>query len=315
MKILVSKLKPNPYRRIKQYPIDRVKVDSLKNSIEQTSFWDNIVVREKGNSYEIAYGHHRLVALQELGIKEVDLPVRDISDADMIRIMANENMDEWRNEPAIYTETVLATKEFLDKEIDKYQDLEHVKNIMLNSLFENEQVFKAAKKKGAGREIIHKFLGGNWKKWIIQDALATIKDAKAGTIDRKAVDSLPSAQHAKEFKKAIKKQNIPKKEQKALAKRIKKKEISTKNVSRVIDEHAELTGRKPKRAKVLPPPKIPHIDDFASDIMLKAENLAQKISKITGYANHIEDKEMLSKLKASLNKLSISISKIVKEID
>lgn len=30
MKLFVSKLKPNPFRRIDAYPIDRVKVDSLK---------------------------------------------------------------------------------------------------------------------------------------------------------------------------------------------------------------------------------------------------------------------------------------------
>jgi len=46
MKIQVNKIKPNPYRRMESYPIDKEKVESLKTSIKETSFWDNILVRE-----------------------------------------------------------------------------------------------------------------------------------------------------------------------------------------------------------------------------------------------------------------------------
>ena len=312
MKILVSELKPNPYRRIKQYPIDRVKVNSLKNSIEQTSFWDNIVVRKKGNSYEIAYGHHRLVALQELGIKEVDLPVKDISDSDMIRIMANENMDEWHNEPAIYTETVLATKEFLDKEIEKYQDLKGAKNSTLGSLLENEQIFRTVKKQGVGRKIIHKFLGGNWKKWVIEDALATIKGAKDGTIDRKAIDSLPSVQHAKEFKKAIKKQNIPKEQQKSIAKMIKKNEVSTKKVGRAIDTFAKMTGISKKPEKKIK--KIPNINEYVTSLVYDIEVIHIRTSKLKDNIAFIEKKDLVDKLKKAMNDLAKQFNEIKEEM-
>ena len=119
MKIKVKDLRPNPFRKIKTYPIDRDKIKALKISINETTFWDNIVARKNNGKFEIAYGHHRLITLQELGIKEVNIPVRGFDDAMMIRIMANENLDEWKNRPAVINETVLTAKEFLDAELAK----------------------------------------------------------------------------------------------------------------------------------------------------------------------------------------------------
>ena len=110
MKVQLAKVKPNPFRNIDAYPIDRRKVDQLKKSIQSTDFWDNIVARKSGDGIEIAYGHHRLHALKELhpGTKEFDFIVRDLDDAMMIKIMADENMDEWNHDSAIERETVRA---------------------------------------------------------------------------------------------------------------------------------------------------------------------------------------------------------------
>ena len=47
MKVFVDSLLPNPYRNIEKYPIDREKVEALKISIGETSFWDNILARPK----------------------------------------------------------------------------------------------------------------------------------------------------------------------------------------------------------------------------------------------------------------------------
>ncbi len=75
----------------------------LKASIRTTGFWDNLLVRKAGTAFEVAYGHHRLEALREL-VKEslideefeLELPVRNLDDATMIRIMASENVEEYR---------------------------------------------------------------------------------------------------------------------------------------------------------------------------------------------------------------------------
>ena len=112
MKIKVKNIVANPYRKIEHYPIDKAKVDALKTSIKEKTWWDNVLLRphptEKGK-YQLAYGHHRWFALQELGFKEIDVPVRDIGDATMLQIMAEENLN-WSTSPAVTIQTVLIAK-------------------------------------------------------------------------------------------------------------------------------------------------------------------------------------------------------------
>ena len=172
MKIQVSDLRPNPFRRLEKYPIRKSKKESLKRSINQTGFWDNVLTRKRGDKYEIAYGHHRLVALKELGIKEVNLPVKDISDANMIRIMANENMEDWKLTPLVINETISVAKDFLDGELAKYENWEEVPPGLLDSIdLKNRSAFQNIKTKGAGTPTICKFLGENWMPHRIQEAL------------------------------------------------------------------------------------------------------------------------------------------------
>jgi hypothetical protein len=121
MKINLSELQPNPYRDLARYPIHREKVEALKASIRSTGFWENVLVRKNdAGNYELAYGHHRLFALKELIDErvieadfQVDSPVRKLDDATMIRIMANENMDEYKVTSDIVDETVRVTREYI----------------------------------------------------------------------------------------------------------------------------------------------------------------------------------------------------------
>lgn len=109
MKVEVKKLLPNPYRDMDSYPIDRKRVEALKKSIKKTEFWDNLVGRRNGDGgVEIAYGHHRLIALKEAKVKTVDISVRKLSDEAMIRMMADENMGEWGHDFTVEMETVRA---------------------------------------------------------------------------------------------------------------------------------------------------------------------------------------------------------------
>jgi len=230
MKVLVRDLVPNPFRRMEKYPIDSYKVDALKISINETSFWDNLLARERSGRYEIAYGHHRLIALQELGIEEVGIPVKGISDADMIRIMANENMDEWRYNPAIINETVAVAKEYLDGELAKYDSWEAFKTNRNNSLKcvydvvkdakYPEREYQIVKSKGVGQTTILKFLGGNWKRWQVQEALKTLSDKET---EREAMEVFDSQQTAKSFRQAVEKVEVPKEKQKQVAEKVAEK--------------------------------------------------------------------------------------------
>lgn len=106
----IAEILPNPFRHIEHYPIKRPKVDALKESIETTGFWENIVARSVNGRAEIAYGHHRLRALQEMfrPEDEVELIVRDLDDSAMLKIMARENMEEWGSSVAVEHETIRA---------------------------------------------------------------------------------------------------------------------------------------------------------------------------------------------------------------
>jgi hypothetical protein len=119
MRIPVKSLRPNPFRNIDRYPISRDKVDALKRSITDTTFWDNLLVREapNGKGYEITFGHHRKIALEELirdnpkYPKSIEAQVRDLTDTQMARMMAHENMQEWESSATVEQETIRAIVE------------------------------------------------------------------------------------------------------------------------------------------------------------------------------------------------------------
>jgi len=63
-----------------------------------------------------------------------------------------------------HPETVLAAKEFLDGEIKKAEDLDHVDK-SIKVIFQTNSQFQQVKKDGVGQTTLLKFLGGNWKQW------------------------------------------------------------------------------------------------------------------------------------------------------
>lgn len=106
-------IKPNPFRNIGRYPIRRDKVDALRESIRTTGFWSNIVGRAIDGEAEIAYGHNRIVALlEEYGPNfSVDLIIKDLSDEQMLQIIAAENSEDWATNAAVDLQTIRAAVE------------------------------------------------------------------------------------------------------------------------------------------------------------------------------------------------------------
>ena len=109
MKLKFKDILPNPYRDLKGNPPLKEKIAELKESINTTGFWDNVVVRKnKNGKYERAYGEHRVRAAIEAGLVEGDFIVKDLSDAMMIQIMDNENREVYASSPASLIESVKA---------------------------------------------------------------------------------------------------------------------------------------------------------------------------------------------------------------
>jgi len=99
MKFKVKDLKPSPFRNFDDSPLDRTKVDLLKQSIEETGFWENVLVRTnktemnpKGEA-QLTQGHSRMQAVREMFGEdyEVDLPTKELNDDDMFRVLFEEN--------------------------------------------------------------------------------------------------------------------------------------------------------------------------------------------------------------------------------
>lgn len=297
MKIKVADLEPNPFRQIERYPIDRVKVEALKTSIKETSFWDNILVRKKNGKYQIAYGHHRLIAIREMGIEKIEAPVRDLDNAAMLRIMAEENI-EWSTSPAVINETVLAVKTFLDAELAKYKMWEDAcanKSIITN-LVDNAKAFIKLRKQKSGQTTILKFLGSNWKQWMVQEALNTLRDK---TIDKEAVESIPTLGQARTFKKAVKDYKIPRARQKAIAQRI------TKNSGEIeIIKTVQQGASKPEALKK--DPACAKLERLVLDIDRQARTLRNKIMTIRREMGRLNVREVKG-IKVLLAKSSLSL--------
>ena len=100
MKVMLTDIRPNPFRRLERYPTIQEKVDTLKASIKATGFWDNIVARPTMDGYyELAYGHNRLEALTQLvaegkDFSEINIIVKDFDDTEIARVMAKQYRTE-----------------------------------------------------------------------------------------------------------------------------------------------------------------------------------------------------------------------------
>lgn len=283
MKIKTNLLKPNPYRNLDRYPVDRAKIETLKKSIEETEFWDNLLARKSGGEYQIAYGHHRLVALQELGIEEIDIPVKEISDFQMVKIMANENSIQYGADPSVILETVRASRDFLNAELAKYDswdELEQYPDEPIRVLFTNiKGDWKKCKQSGVGRETILKFLGDGWKQWQIQDAITILKDED---VDLSIVDEFTNITTAIAFNKAAKNLNVPVEERKDLAQKIQGKYRSQKDIAKAVEN------------------EVGNVSDFD----YKVQQLSLKIENINTGAKNLADQ--IDAVNDTINELGIT---------
>lgn len=177
MKIGLQELRSNPFHEEGTYPIHRAKVDALKASIRATGFWDNLLVRKSpaGAGYELVYGQHRLVALQELRREkhlppdfQVDIAVRKLDDVALLRLMANENAVEYHAAPDILDETIRLSREFLQQQTKTPQDKISAADIA-------------------------QFLGGIWTVPKVTAALQRLKLFDEGTLRREQLAGLPPA--------------------------------------------------------------------------------------------------------------------------
>jgi len=229
MKVKIKDLESNPFRDMKSYPIDQQKVEALVASINQTGFWDNILARKNNGKIEIAYGHHRLIALQKIfkGDDFVDIPIKPLSDANMLKIMANENMDEWKTNPTVIDETVKATKKFLEGHPEEKKKLSPHGRTTLT-----------------GARMIAAFLG--WNEYKVQYSLERLGMIDEGIVEPEAVKILPTERAARDFVKAVKQFKPTPVQQKKAAEKISGMAKGERGEAAVRSVITEQIYRKPK---------------------------------------------------------------------
>lgn len=90
MKIRISKIDDSAFtvrEKLNQEPLDE-----LKESLKEDGQWDPIIVRQKGERYEVIAGHRRVQAAKELGWVEIDATVRDIDETESLFLALKTNL-------------------------------------------------------------------------------------------------------------------------------------------------------------------------------------------------------------------------------
>jgi ParB family chromosome partitioning protein len=86
----VCRLDPNPYQARAEYPESELK--DLGNSIKEKGLLEPIIVRSKGDRYEIAVGERRARACKLMGIEKISAIVKELSDEEMAEYVLIENL-------------------------------------------------------------------------------------------------------------------------------------------------------------------------------------------------------------------------------
>ena len=211
-KVKLKDIQDNPFRNPESYVYDDQKIEALIESIADTSFWENLLAcKSKEGIIYLAYGHHRLQALKKLleaGYTEYETirinvrPSHQLTDERMLKIFAQENKDDWGENPQNLCMTVLQLQAHIEGLVraskDKDQFLKKIGDA--GSLKVDDRSFTRMKNNGVGASIIAQFLGSTWSRQTIQDALQVIENDEATF---KLAQKLPSVTLANRFQKLV----------------------------------------------------------------------------------------------------------------
>jgi hypothetical protein len=125
--IPLDRLRSNSFRDFELHPIDPVQVAKLQASIKADGFWASVVARPVGDNYEIAFGHHRTEAARQLKMKEAPIEIRDLSDWQMVRMLASENATQRGSTAAAALDAIAAISKVLALECFRHDNAGSVK--------------------------------------------------------------------------------------------------------------------------------------------------------------------------------------------
>lgn len=95
--VQTDQIRPNPFQPREDF--DTQSMDDLVQSIKAKGVIQPILVRQKGEQYELIAGERRLRAAQTLGVKEIPAIVKDVDDRDSLEIALIENIQRQELNP------------------------------------------------------------------------------------------------------------------------------------------------------------------------------------------------------------------------
>lgn len=90
IQVPVSMIKPNRYQPRKK--LDRAKLKGLAESIKEKGIIQPIIVKKRGDGYELIAGERRWKALQMLGIEKVPALIKEVSGPEVLELALIENI-------------------------------------------------------------------------------------------------------------------------------------------------------------------------------------------------------------------------------
>lgn len=85
-----GQIKPNPFQPREDF--NQQSIEELAQSIKEKGVIQPLLVRRRGDNYELIAGERRLRAANSLGLKEIPIIVRDVTDQDSLELALIENI-------------------------------------------------------------------------------------------------------------------------------------------------------------------------------------------------------------------------------
>lgn len=120
MKIKISELKPNPFKKqIAKGKLDEDQVKRIMSNMKELGLMGALPVFKKGNNYHLINGHHRIEALKrEFGKDyQVEVVVHNYSEEQVLRGMVIENLTQRANDFKEEVENIVTIKNYLKKHV------------------------------------------------------------------------------------------------------------------------------------------------------------------------------------------------------
>jgi len=287
-------LKHNPHRLMATYPISPKKVESLKRSIEAVGLWESIIVREKGAGYQIAFGHHRVAALKELKIKEVNVILKDLDDKQMLEYLGRENGEDYNTEFLIMLNTWEAGVKFIDRGRQNSQPVD-IARLLGWTVMRDGRDYDEMDQTANACNAAYSLISGGYLSREDLDGMSvrSARDICQQTLSRHDQMERMAAKTNRPRKEVQAAKKDFAKGAKAAARALKNPKdhsVTTKNVGRMVDPLAYKEAKTEARKAPLLEVFLPRLARSIGNL-LDEDQISEKLKQVADFASQITEEE------------------------